>query len=176
MVAAHCFNKFEEHYYEVRAGMLRRKSFAPMTQIVKISHVYPHPEYERKTSKDLITIAIIISFTPHFQCSMTLLWHESTLGSISIDGCVPFACHPLNVAEWMRTGRWGQRQAPFARRSVGVLCMRRGQVLTTCTKSVCRSFSVARVHWTISEEAFALESLKGEEMRVKVCRLIGMMS
>lgn len=50
-MAAHCFTSFESHFYEVRAGMLRRKSFSPMTQILKLSHVFPFPEYEKKTSE-----------------------------------------------------------------------------------------------------------------------------
>lgn len=54
MVAAHCFNGQEGHYYEIRAGMLRRKSFSPMTQISKLTHVYPNPEYDRKTSKIIL--------------------------------------------------------------------------------------------------------------------------
>lgn len=39
--------QFEKHYYEARAGMLRRFSFAPMSQTVKVLQVIVHEGYDR---------------------------------------------------------------------------------------------------------------------------------
>lgn len=41
---------FEKHYYEIRAGMLRRHSFAPMSQTVKVQQVFVHEQYDRRGS------------------------------------------------------------------------------------------------------------------------------
>lgn len=37
----------ESHYYEVRAGMLRRYSFAPMSQTVRVLQAIVHEHYDR---------------------------------------------------------------------------------------------------------------------------------
>lgn len=39
--------KFTEHYYEIRAGMLRRYSYSPMTQTVHVLSVAVHEHYDR---------------------------------------------------------------------------------------------------------------------------------
>lgn len=56
ITAAHCTRSFEGHFYEARAGVLRRSSFSPSVQISKISHIIRHPEYERETMKNDIAL------------------------------------------------------------------------------------------------------------------------
>lgn len=56
ITAAHCTRAFENHYYEIRAGLLRRLSHSPMTQVSKVSHVIRHPEYERSSMKNDIAL------------------------------------------------------------------------------------------------------------------------
>lgn len=56
ITAAHCTKGFEDHYYEVRAGILRRSSYSPTAQISKVSHVIRHENYERSTMKNDIAL------------------------------------------------------------------------------------------------------------------------
>lgn len=45
--AAHCVADYTEHYYEIRAGMLRRFSYSPMSQTVKVVRIVVHENYDR---------------------------------------------------------------------------------------------------------------------------------
>uniref|UniRef100_A0A1B0CG37 Putative trypsin-like serine protease n=1 Tax=Lutzomyia longipalpis TaxID=7200 RepID=A0A1B0CG37_LUTLO len=56
ITAAHCVHRFERYYYEVRAGMLRKYSYAPMTQITRVSHVVPHHEYNKNAMHNDIAL------------------------------------------------------------------------------------------------------------------------
>lgn len=56
ITAAHCTRAFENHFYEVRAGVLRRSSYSPSAQISKVSHVIKHPDYEQATMKNDIAL------------------------------------------------------------------------------------------------------------------------
>lgn len=47
ITAAHCVSKFDQHYYEIRAGILRRFSYSPMSQIVTVADVVEHENYNR---------------------------------------------------------------------------------------------------------------------------------
>lgn len=46
--AAHCFPQPQNHYYEVRAGLLRRESFSPMSQVSVVAHVIVHTSFHIK--------------------------------------------------------------------------------------------------------------------------------
>jgi hypothetical protein len=56
ITAAHCTRNFENHYYEVRAGILRRSSYSPSAQIIKVSEVVRHESYEQSTMKNDIAL------------------------------------------------------------------------------------------------------------------------
>ncbi|CRK92869.1 CLUMA_CG006281, isoform A [Clunio marinus] len=56
ITAAHCTKFFENHFYEVQAGILRRSSYSPAAQIIKVSHVITHAEYDRGTMKNDIAL------------------------------------------------------------------------------------------------------------------------
>lgn len=56
ITAAHCTRSFEMHYYEVWAGILRRSSYSPTAQIVKVSHVIRHPDYDQSTMANDIAL------------------------------------------------------------------------------------------------------------------------
>ncbi|XP_053674751.1 serine protease nudel [Anopheles nili] len=43
--AAHCCDNFDQHYFEVRSGMLRKRSFAPQVQITRVTHMIIHHAY-----------------------------------------------------------------------------------------------------------------------------------
>ncbi|XP_058457030.1 serine protease nudel [Malaya genurostris] len=43
--AAHCCDNFHRHYYELRAGMLRKRSFAPQVQVATVTHIVVHSGY-----------------------------------------------------------------------------------------------------------------------------------
>uniref|UniRef100_A0A182K055 Peptidase S1 domain-containing protein n=1 Tax=Anopheles christyi TaxID=43041 RepID=A0A182K055_9DIPT len=43
--AAHCCDDFHHHYFEVRSGMLRKRSFAPQVQITRVTHMIIHHAY-----------------------------------------------------------------------------------------------------------------------------------
>ncbi|XP_040157483.1 serine protease nudel isoform X2 [Anopheles arabiensis] len=43
--AAHCCDNFDQHYFEVRSGMLRKRSFAPQVQITRVTHMIVHHAY-----------------------------------------------------------------------------------------------------------------------------------
>ncbi|KAL0275641.1 UNVERIFIED_CONTAM: hypothetical protein PYX00_003439 [Menopon gallinae] len=47
MTAAHCTEHYNNHYYEIRSGMLRRFSYSPMEQIRAVSDVVVHEKYNR---------------------------------------------------------------------------------------------------------------------------------
>jgi hypothetical protein len=47
---------FENHYYEVRAGILRRSSHSPTTQISVVTHIIAHERYEKATMKHDIAL------------------------------------------------------------------------------------------------------------------------
>lgn len=56
ITAAHCARDFENHFYEVRAGILRRSSYSPSAQITKVSHVIRHEAYDMTTMKNDIAL------------------------------------------------------------------------------------------------------------------------
>uniref|UniRef100_A0A182RTY0 Peptidase S1 domain-containing protein n=1 Tax=Anopheles funestus TaxID=62324 RepID=A0A182RTY0_ANOFN len=43
--AAHCCDNFDQHFFEVRSGMLRKRSFAPQVQITRVTHMIIHHAY-----------------------------------------------------------------------------------------------------------------------------------
>lgn len=47
---------FTHHFYEVRAGILRRSSYSPSAQISKVIQVISHPDYDRTTMKNDIAL------------------------------------------------------------------------------------------------------------------------
>lgn len=47
ITAAHCVAKYYLAYYEVRAGILRRFSYSPMSQIVTVAYVVEHENYNK---------------------------------------------------------------------------------------------------------------------------------
>ncbi|EDW78727.2 uncharacterized protein Dwil_GK12588 [Drosophila willistoni] len=54
--AAHCVINYQKYFYEVRAGLLRRSSYAPSTQIQQVSHVIVHQEYERRSMRNDLSL------------------------------------------------------------------------------------------------------------------------
>lgn len=46
ITAAHCAERPRKQYYEVQAGLLRRYSFAPEVQIIKVTHVIVNDGFE----------------------------------------------------------------------------------------------------------------------------------
>ncbi|KAH8365787.1 hypothetical protein KR093_004396 [Drosophila rubida] len=54
--AAHCVINFAKYYYEVRAGLLRRTSYSPATQIQPVSHVVVHQHYERRSMRNDLSL------------------------------------------------------------------------------------------------------------------------
>ncbi|XP_017840080.1 serine protease nudel [Drosophila busckii] len=63
--AAHCVINHNKYYYEVRAGLLRRKSYSPATQIQTVTHVVVHMGYERRTMRNdlsLLRVAAPLQF------------------------------------------------------------------------------------------------------------------
>lgn len=65
ITAGHCTRGFEDHFYEIRAGLLRRFSYSPSVQITKVSHVIKHKEYDASTMKNdiaLMKMKIPLSF------------------------------------------------------------------------------------------------------------------
>ncbi|TDG47498.1 hypothetical protein AWZ03_006090 [Drosophila navojoa] len=63
--AAHCVINFGKYYYEVRAGLLRRTSYSPATQIQPVSHVVVHQGYERRSMRNdlsLLRVATPLQF------------------------------------------------------------------------------------------------------------------
>lgn len=45
--AAHCVSRAEKSYYEIQAGLLRRYSFAPEVQIIKVTNVIVNERFDR---------------------------------------------------------------------------------------------------------------------------------
>ncbi|EJY57924.1 AAEL016971-PA [Aedes aegypti] len=45
VTAAHCCDNFPRHHYELRAGLLRRRSFSPQVQVSTVTHVFIHRGY-----------------------------------------------------------------------------------------------------------------------------------
>ncbi|XP_060656762.1 serine protease nudel [Drosophila nasuta] len=63
--AAHCVINFVKYHYEVRAGLLRRTSYSPATQIHPVSHVVVHQLYERRSMRNdlsLLRVATPLQF------------------------------------------------------------------------------------------------------------------
>lgn len=56
ITAAHCMSHYDQHYFEIRAGMLRRHSFAPMSQTVKVQQAIVHKQYDRHDMKNDIAM------------------------------------------------------------------------------------------------------------------------
>ncbi|XP_017028686.1 serine protease nudel [Drosophila kikkawai] len=54
--AAHCVINFGKYFYEVRAGLLRRSSYSPATQIQPVSHVVVHQAYERRSMRNDLSL------------------------------------------------------------------------------------------------------------------------
>lgn len=54
--AAHCVDKFWLYYYEIQAGVLRRFSYAPQTQIRWVTHAIPYPGYNKSTLQNDIAL------------------------------------------------------------------------------------------------------------------------
>lgn len=55
-LASNSTRSFENHFYEVRAGILRRSSYASSAQISKVIQVIRHPQYDRSTMKNDIAL------------------------------------------------------------------------------------------------------------------------
>jgi hypothetical protein len=62
ITAAHCLKDSKSHFYEIRAGMLRRSSFSPQSQITHATHAIPHENYDPHTMGN--DIALIRVKTP----------------------------------------------------------------------------------------------------------------
>ncbi|CAH1399077.1 unnamed protein product [Nezara viridula] len=59
LTAAHCMENFQNHYYEVHAGILRRMSYSPQLQIRKVTEVIIHEDYDKtKLSSDIALIGL----------------------------------------------------------------------------------------------------------------------
>ncbi|XP_065211833.1 serine protease nudel [Planococcus citri] len=56
LTAAHCVDRYQDHYYEIQAGILRRLSFSPMEQIRKVTNVVVHTRYSRSDMKNDIAL------------------------------------------------------------------------------------------------------------------------
>lgn len=77
ITAGHCMANFEKHYYEIRAGMLRRRSFAPMSQTVKVQQVFVHEQYERRGKKTIKQFQVRILLFPKSIYTLSLVFrHE----------------------------------------------------------------------------------------------------
>lgn len=51
--------RYEGHYYEIQAGILRQLSFSPTTQLRKVKYVIIHPGYvERQMQNDIAVIML----------------------------------------------------------------------------------------------------------------------
>ncbi|XP_017080584.2 serine protease nudel [Drosophila eugracilis] len=59
--AAHCVINFAKYFYEVRAGLLRRTSYSPATQIQPVSHVVSHQAYERRSMRNDLSLLRLIN-------------------------------------------------------------------------------------------------------------------
>ncbi|KAH8305277.1 hypothetical protein KR018_010024, partial [Drosophila ironensis] len=59
--AAHCVINFGKYYYEVRAGLLRRTSYSPATQIQPVSHVVVHQAYERRSMRNDLSLLRLVN-------------------------------------------------------------------------------------------------------------------
>ncbi|XP_062549399.1 serine protease nudel [Armigeres subalbatus] len=62
ITAAHCCDNFHRHHYELRAGLLRRRSFSPHVQISTATHVLIHHGYSPQ--KMINDIALMHSDRP----------------------------------------------------------------------------------------------------------------
>lgn len=80
--AAHCVDKYWMYYYEIQAGVLRRFSFAPQTQRRWVTHAIPHPDYNKSTLQNDISLLKLSSpFRYNRYVRPICLPSESTAGS-----------------------------------------------------------------------------------------------
>lgn len=64
ITAAHCLRDATSHFYEIRAGILRRSSFSPQSQITSVTHAIPHENYEPHTmANDIALMRVKTPFT-----------------------------------------------------------------------------------------------------------------
>lgn len=49
VTAAHCLKDSKSHFYEIRAGILRRSSFSSQSQVTQATHVIAHADYSPMT-------------------------------------------------------------------------------------------------------------------------------
>nr|NP_523947.2 nudel [Drosophila melanogaster]P98159.2 RecName: Full=Serine protease nudel; Flags: Precursor [Drosophila melanogaster]AAF50656.1 nudel [Drosophila melanogaster] len=59
--AAHCVINYGKYFYEVRAGLLRRSSYSPATQIQPVSHVVVHQAYERRSMRNDLSLLRLLN-------------------------------------------------------------------------------------------------------------------
>lgn len=52
-------SRYEEHYYEIQAGTLRRLSFSPMEQSRRAKYVIIHPNYVKKEMQNDIAVIML---------------------------------------------------------------------------------------------------------------------
>lgn len=61
ITAAHCFHTPHKHYYEVRAGLLRQRSYNPEVQVIHVEKVYVYPGYnQQKMIEDLALVKLAV--------------------------------------------------------------------------------------------------------------------
>lgn len=56
LTAAHCVDKYDRHYLEVQAGMLRRFSFSPMEQTRTVNFIVKHEKYDPEDMRNDIAV------------------------------------------------------------------------------------------------------------------------
>ncbi|EGI57358.1 Serine protease nudel [Acromyrmex echinatior] len=59
LTAGHCMDRYEGHYYEIQAGILRRLSFSPMAQWRKVKYVMVHPNYVKEEMQNDIAVIML---------------------------------------------------------------------------------------------------------------------
>lgn len=62
ITAAHCVSKYQLYYYEIRAGILRRFSYSPMSQTITVAYAVEHERYNRLGTPWYFHIGSIFSF------------------------------------------------------------------------------------------------------------------
>lgn len=64
VTAAHCLRDSSSHHYELRAGILRRSSFSPQSQVTQATHVVAHADYKPMTmANDIGLIRVATPFS-----------------------------------------------------------------------------------------------------------------